>query len=328
MKKLLASGFCGFIGSYMADFMLKKYPDLEILNLDNLSYAALPHSNDFAESTGRYKHEYINIVNASEVIDAFQRFKPDYVIHAAAESNVDFSLNHIKRHRFIETNVLGTNNMMDAARQCDTNPRIVYINTDEIYGEILNGSSDEHHPLNPRNAYAASKTAGGMIANSYYHSFGLRIMQTMATNTYGPRQDSSKFIPKSIFRVLVNKPILLNDKGQHVRSWLNVENHCAAVDAVLMNGKPGLNYNINGGEELSNLQMAKLILRTLDASMDFYEFANLRHCDDLRYSVDSIRVHETGYKPNDKYNLQNSFKDTVHWYVDYAKKYPNILQEV
>lgn len=323
--KLLASGFCGFIGSHMADFILKKYPDLEILNLDNLAYSALPGSNAYAESTGRYKHEYIDINDANEVQDAFKRFSPEYVIHAAAESNVDFSLDHVKRHRFMETNIIGTNNMLDAARQLGTNPRFVYINTDEIYGNVLFGSSNENHSLDPQNAYAASKAAGGMIVNSYYHSFGLNVMQTSATNTFSSRQDSSKFIPKSILRVLSGKPILLNDKGQHIRSWLHVYNHCAAVEAVLMNGKPGLNYNIYGGEELSNLQMAKLILKTMNAPEDFYQFANLRQCDDLRYSVSSIRIHETGYIPNEKYNLENSFKDTVQWYIDYAKKYPSIL---
>lgn len=326
--KLLASGFSGFIGSNMADFFLKKYEDLEILNLDNLSYAALPGSNDLAEASGRYQREHIDINDANEVIDAFKRFKPDYVIHAAAESNVDFSLDHVKRHRFMETNVLGTNNMLEAARQLGTNPRFVHINTDEIYGNVLTGSSDENYPLDPQNAYASSKAAAGMILNSYYHSFNMNVMQTSATNTFGIRQDSSKFIPRSIFRALAGKPILLNAKGENIRSWLHVNNHCAAVDKVLFNGKPGLSYNIVGGQELKNLEMAKLILKTLDMPENFYEFANLRACDDLRYSVSSIRIHETGYQPDEQYNLENSFKNVVQWYVDYAKEHPHILNNV
>jgi len=323
--KVVITGGSGFIGSTFVDFMLKKYPTLEIINLDNLSYAALQGSNDFAESTGRYKHIYLDIVNANEVVDVFCRYMPTHIVHLAAESSVDASLSHVTRHRFMETNVLGTNNIFDAARICNTEPNILNMVTDEIFGSVLQGSSDEDYPWYSRNPYAASKAAAECIANSYIESFGLNIKNLRCVNNFGPRQDGSKFIPKSIFRVLSGKPILLNDKGQHVRSWIHVEQHCRAIDSVLMNGKPGLSYNVPSNEELSNLEMAKLILKTMNISESFYEFANLRQCDDLRYSISSKRIHETGYIPEEKYLLKNSFNSVVKWYIDYAKKYPTVL---
>jgi dTDP-glucose 4,6-dehydratase len=236
--KILVTGGSGFIGSNFIEYFANHYTDIEIINIDILTYAANKSNNDIAaEILGKkYTFEEADICDFPEINSVFAFYKPDYVVHFAAESSVDKSLLGDSESQFIVTNVEGTLNIFKAARSNNVK-RTLYISTDEVYGDILKGSATEDSLLNPRNLYAASKLAGEHIAKSYFHTYNMDIVITRSSNNYGKYQHAEKFIPASIQNLLLDKPITLYGDGSQKRQWIHVVDNCRGIAEVLFNGK-------------------------------------------------------------------------------------------
>jgi dTDP-glucose 4,6-dehydratase len=313
--KMLVTGGSGFIGSNFIEYQLNNYSDVEIVNVDKLTYAGNMCNNDAVKDDKRYRHYRYDIRDLNAMHYVFSTQQPDYVINFAAESHVDNSLNDGKS--FVDTNVGGTLTLLEATKKNGRVRKFVQISTDEVYGSIAVGSTDEHARYNPRNPYAASKAAAEHFVNAYVESFGLNAVITRCTNNYGRYQHAEKFIPNAIKRIVAeNSPIAVYGNGTQVREWTHVSDHCRGIDLVTradfdFNGS----YNIPGGFEISNYELARMICTRLNVEPDDYiKFVQDRPGHDQRYSLTSKYYHHLG---DSKFNIK-SFKtgldETVEWY--------------
>lgn len=308
MAKLLVTGGAGFIGSNFVRYWLSKYPQDSIVNLDKLTYAGrLENLLDFKKNP-RYTFIKGDITNKADVDSAIKNV--DTVVHFAAESHVDKSIEDPMT--FIKTNVLGTGVLLDACLRYGRK-RFHHVSTDEVYGEL--GTNDlpfnERTPLNPRSPYAASKAGSDLMVKTYYTAYGLPITITNCANNYGPYQDSEKLIPRFITMLLSNRKVPLMSRGENIRSWLAVNDHCKAIDIVLKKGKIGESYCV-GGEEKTNLEITLSILKILGKDRSWISFVGNRAVNDFRYALDDSKLRKLGWKK--KYDFDRWLRDTVDWY--------------
>ncbi len=307
-KRVLITGGCGFIGSNFSNYMVKKHPDYDIIILDKLTYA------------GR-KENIQNILNQVEFVngdicnktDVEQVVKDaDFIINFAAESHVDRSITDLEP--FILTEVLGAGRLLEAVKKFNVE-RFVQISTDEVYGSIENGSFKETDSYNPRNPYAACKAAQELLARSYFETFKSPILITRTTNNYGPFQNTEKFLPRIIINALKNKPIPIYGSGKQVRDWIFVLDNCEAVDLVLHRGKIGEAYNIKGGNEKTNLELARFILKIMDKPESLISFIPDRLGHDQRYSLNDTKIRtELEWQPNTSF--EEGANKTIKWYLE------------
>ena len=315
--KLLITGGCGFIGSNFVRLACREIPDLELVNLDLLTYAGNPASlQDVEAAQGeRYRHIMVNIADQTAVDEALNGAgltSFDAIINFAAESHVDRSIN--SPAGFISTNVTGTMVMLETARRLNV-PRYVQISTDEVYGSLgPEGKFSELSPLEPSSPYSASKASADLLALAYQHTYGLDVMITRCSNNYGPFQFPEKLIPLMIVKALADQPLPVYGDGLNVRDWIHVEDHCRAVLAVLLQGKSGEVYNIGADGELPNIEVVKTLLRHLGKPESLISYVQDRLGHDRRYAIDSSKIHaELGWKP--LHNPEDGFADTVRWYL-------------
>lgn len=312
-ETLLVTGGCGFIGSCFVLQQMKQYPDIHIINLDKLTYAGNPDNVKDVADDPRYTFIKADVADRSAVEAVFGEYHPAGVVHFAAESHVDRSIDG--PDVFVRTNVLGTQVMLDVARKrwqqdkCMNTARFLYISTDEVYGDLPLESTEkftEDSFLHPSSPYSVSKAAGDMMAQAYHRTYGLPTLITRSSNNYGPRQYPEKLIPLTIKKALAGEPIPVYGDGRNVRDWLYVEDNCRAIDAVLQGGKPGQVYNIGGGNELSNIDLVHLLLHALSQQTGTPEqdYARLvtfvpdRPGHDRRYALDSRAImEETAWRP-------------------------------
>lgn len=308
MSKLLVTGGAGFIGSNFIHYWLLKYPKDLIVNLDKLTYAGHLENLLDLEKNPRYSFIKGDITNRSDVNSAIKNV--DTVVHFAAESHVDRSIEDPMT--FIKTNVLGTGVLLDACLR-HGRKRFHHISTDEVFGELRRNDPpfNEKTALNPRSPYAASKAGSDLIVKAYYTAYGLPITITNCANNYGPYQDLEKLIPRFITRILSNKKVPLMSKGENIRSWLAVVDHCRAIDIVLKKGKIGETYCV-GGEEKSNIEITLSLLKILGKDRSWIELVGNRAVNDLRYSIDDKKIRKLGWKP--KYDFERWLINTVDWY--------------
>ncbi|MBI4556691.1 MAG: dTDP-glucose 4,6-dehydratase, partial [Candidatus Hydrogenedentes bacterium] len=254
MRRILVTGGAGFIGSNFVRCQLEHYPDVHIVNFDKLTYAG---NLDNLKGIDESRHTFIrgDIADAAMVRDAMQGC--DAVVNFAAETHVDRSI--LGASEFIDTDIQGVYNIVEAAKVSGTK-RVLLISTDEVYGSVLDGSSVETDPVRPRNPYSASKAAGELLALSYFHTFGVPVIITRGSNTYGPYQYPEKVLPLFVTNAIDNQPLPLYGDGKNVRDWLYVEDHCSGVDCALRQGQPGEIYNIAGGNERENIVLTRRIL--------------------------------------------------------------------
>jgi len=305
--RILITGGCGFIGSNFIRYILNKYPDYRLINLDALTYAGNIKNLKDIEDNKNYQFVQGDICDEKIVNDLVT--KVDYVINFAAESHVDRSINDIDG--FVRTNFLGVKILLDAIR----NHRIklfLQISTDETYGSIKSGSFTEESTLRPSSPYSASKAAADLLAISYYTTYDVPIMITRSTNNFGPYQYPEKFIPLFITNLLENKKVPLYGKGNNVRNWIYVEDNCAAIDMVFHNGKVGEVYNIGSSDEVENIKVTSLLLDKLGKGDDMIEPVADRLGHDFRYSLDSAKVKKLGWAP--EHNFEENLKATIEWY--------------
>ncbi|MFJ9373559.1 dTDP-glucose 4,6-dehydratase [Streptomyces sp. NPDC101455] len=306
---LLVTGAAGFIGSaYVRTLLASDAADApRITVLDKLTYAGTLDNLDI----GHPRLEFVqgDICDA-ELVDKLMA-EADQVVHFAAESHVDRSINGAAD--FVRTNVVGTQVLLDAALRYRT--PFVHISTDEVYGSIETGSWPETHPLAPNSPYSASKASSDLLALAYHRTHGLDVRVTRCSNNYGPHQFPEKVIPLFVSNLLDGKKVPLYGEGLNVRDWLHVEDHCQGIELVRTKGRAGEVYNIGGGTELSNKELTGLLLEACGADWDRVERVEDRKGHDLRYSVDWSKIHdELGYQP--QHDFASGLADTVAWYRD------------
>jgi dTDP-glucose 4,6-dehydratase len=267
---LLVTGGCGFIGSCFVLQEMHQYPDIHLVNLDALTYAGNPDNVKEVANDPRYTFVKADVADRPAVEAVFAQYHPTQIVHFAAESHVDRSIEG--PDVFVRTNVLGTQVLLDVARRqwqadhCMDSARFLYISTDEVYGDLPIESAEkfgEDSPLHPNSPYSVSKAAGDMMAQAYHRTYGMPTLVTRSSNNYGPRQYPEKLIPLTIQKALAGEPIPVYGDGLNVRDWLYVEDNCRAIDLVLRRGNPGDVYNIGGGNEMSNIDLVHLLLRLL-----------------------------------------------------------------
>ncbi len=310
--KLLVTGGAGFIGSNFIRYWLKTHPQDEILNFDKLTYAGNLESLKDVEKNHKYTFVKGDITDSAAVDAAINGI--EMVVHFAAESHVDRSI--MDPFVFVNTNVLGTQVMLESARKHDVK-RFHHVSTDEVFGSLSLGSTEkwnEGTPYSPRSPYAASKAAADHLVRAYFKTYGLPITITNCANNIGPNMFPEKFVPLAITNLLEGKNISIYSPGNQIREWLYVDDHCSAIDQILNKGKIGETYFIGpDNEELTNLEIAKKILKIMNLPSDHIEFVKDRPGHDQRYALDWTKINkELGWKP--KVTLDQALEQTVSWY--------------
>ncbi len=307
--KLLVTGGLGFIGSNFILNILKNYPNYKIINIDDELVGSNRLSLVGAENSKNYRFVKGNITDFPLMEKLIQEC--DQIVNFAAESHVDRSIANARP--FIDSNILGTFTILEILKH--QKKRLVQISTDEVFGDLKSGSAIEDSKLNPSSPYSSTKASAELLINSYIITYGVNAIITRCTNNYGPRQFIEKLVPKTIILADQNKKIPIYNKGNGVRDWIHVDDHCAAISKVIHDGKDGEKYNIAGQNELDVLTVVKKILLIMGKSPDDFEFAENRPGHDDRYSMDPTKIkHELGWKP--VIDFDQGLSDTVKWYLD------------
>ena len=312
--KVLVTGGLGFIGSNLCRYMLANHPQYEISNIDKIGYGANPANLEDLEKEKRYTFIKGDVCDSNLVNRIVKQV--DAVLNLAAETHVDRSITNPVA--YIQSNTVGTFTVLEAIRKHNKHARLVQVSTDEIYGEIPEGSFTEKDTLSPGNPYSAAKASADMFVQAYCKTYDLNASITRCTNNFGPRQFPEKLVPKTTIRALKNLRIPVYGTGKNIRDWLFVQDHCQAIDLVLTKGKPGEIYNVSSGNELANTEIVKRILNLLDKKEDLMTFVEDRPGHDLRYSLDSSKLRSTlGWKP--KFTFAKALEATVNWYRENEK---------
>jgi dTDP-glucose 4,6-dehydratase len=308
--KLLVTGGSGFIGSNFIRHVLTTHADDRVLNLDKLTYAGNPANLADLEGDPRYTFLQGDVCDGKIVRDACRGV--DAVVNFAAESHVDRSL--MEPDAFLKTDVFGVFTLLEAVRELKI-PRLLHISTDEVYGSVERGSSRESDPVRPTNPYSASKAGGDLLAMAYWHTHRVPVLITRSSNNFGPHQYPEKVIPLFVTNALDDKPLPLYGDGRNVRDWLYVLDNCAGIDLVLRRGADGEIYNIGGGHEVENVVLTRQILQLTGKPETLIQPVKDRPGHDRRYSVDSKKVHQLGWRPHHRFG--DALRATVEWYRDH-----------
>jgi dTDP-glucose 4,6-dehydratase len=319
---LLVTGGAGFIGSNFVHHMLAEHPAYRVINLDKLTYAGNLENLTSIQQDPRYTFVQGDICDSDFVRSLLVKYAVDAVVNFAAESHVDRSI--LGASEFVRTNIMGTNVLLDLAKE-HTLTRFVQVSTDEVYGSLgVEGRFTEESPLHPNSPYAASKASADLLALAYQHTFGLPILVTRCSNNYGPYQFPEKLIPLMIANALNDKPLPVYGDGGNVRDWIHVGDHCSAIDTVLHRGVAGAVYNIGGSAERTNLEVVKIILRTLGKPETLIAFVKDRPGHDRRYAIDSSKLErELGWQP--RHTFEAGIAETISWYKENSTWWQRII---
>jgi dTDP-glucose 4,6-dehydratase len=306
-RRYLITGGAGFIGSNFVRYVLEKEPDALVTNLDLLTYAGVKATVDELESNDRHTF----VLGDIRDVDLVDRLLADHdvVVHFAAESHVDRSIEGPSV--FLETNVVGTGVLIDAARRHKLH-RFIHVSTDEVYGSVEEGFAPESAVLEPSSPYSASKAGSDLLVQSYAVTFDYQAIVTRCTNNYGPYQFPEKVIPLFVTNLLDDKPVPLYGDGRNERDWLYARDHCSAIHMLVDEGTPGETYNIGANAQLSNLELTRRILAALDRDESWVERVTDRPGHDLRYAVDSSKLRSLGWSP--EHSFDEWLDETIAWY--------------
>jgi len=342
---ILITGGAGFIGSHVVRLFVNKYPHCRVINLDGLTYAGNLENLRDVEKSPNYEFVKADISVEKQVMQVFYNHQPDGIIHLAAESHVDRSISNPTG--FIYTNIIGTVNLLNAARiiwqDNAIDKRFYHISTDEVYGSLGDtGSFRETTAYDPKSPYSASKASSDHLVRAYHHTFGLPVVISNCSNNYGPNQFPEKLLPLFINNITHNKPLPVYGKGANVRDWLYVEDHARAIDLIFHKGKDAETYNIGGNNEWKNIDLIRILCRLMDEKLKrpagtsdkLITYVKDRAGHDLRYAIDSSKLqNELGWKPS--VTFEEGLGKTIDWYLanqewldnvtsgDYQKYYEN-----
>lgn len=328
MKKIIVTGGLGFIGSNLIELLLKKR--FFVINIDKITYSSNFYNvREFEKSKG-YKFIKLDIKN-KKFKDILFKYKPVGIFNLAAETHVDRSIDDPKT--FIQSNIVGVYNLLECFKKYSKNfnSKLIHISTDEVYGDIIKGRSNEKYPYQPSSPYAASKAASDLLVNSYVRTYNLNAVVTNCSNNYGPKQHPEKLIPKLIFNILNNKSLPIYGDGTNSREWIYVKDHCEALLKVFLKGEKGEFYNIGSNKNLNNLQVTDYLLKNSKKLFKHgdkvkIEFIKDRPGHDLRYALDSNKIKKNlMWYP--KTNFSNGIKQTIKWYLDNKEYYKSLSKK-
>lgn len=323
--KYLITGGAGFIGGNFIHYMVNRYPNDVIVNLDKLTYAGNLETCKPVENKPNYKFIKGDIADRNFIFNLFKNEKFDVVVNFAAESHVDRSIEDPEI--FVKTNVTGTTTLLDACVKYGIQ-RYHQVSTDEVYGDLPLDRPDlfftEASPLHTSSPYSSAKAAADLFVLSYYKTYQLPVTLSRCSNNYGPYHFPEKLIPLMITRALANEKLPVYGNGSNVRDWLHVFDHCTAIDLILQKGSTGEIYNIGGHNEKTNLEVVKTVLKNLNKSEDLIRFVTDRKGHDQRYAIDPRKIEsELGWTP--KYNFESGIRQTIQWYLEHREWWENII---
>lgn len=334
MKTIVITGGAGFIGSHVVRRFVNNHPDKLIVNLDALTYAGNLENLTDIESKENYIFEKADITDVKSLTSIFQKYDVESVIHLAAESHVDRSISNPME--FINTNIIGTVNLLNASRAAWSDDfsgkRFYHVSTDEVYGSLGDtGFFYEDTAYDPRSPYSASKASSDHLVRAYFHTYGLPVVISNCSNNYGPNHFPEKLIPLAINNIKNNKPIPVYGKGENVRDWLFVKDHANAIETIYLDGNNGETYNIGGNNEWTNIDLIKLLCKTMDeklgreagTSEKLITYVKDRAGHDLRYAIDSTKLKtELGWEPS--LTFEEGLPLTVDWYLNNSEWLNNV----
>lgn len=323
--KIIVTGGAGFIGGNFIHYILNRYPDYEVICLDSLTYAGNMETLEPVINNPNFKFFKADISDRDAVYKIFEECEPEIVVNFAAESHVDRSIE--EPGVFLQTNIIGTQVLLDACRKYGIK-RYHQVSTDEVYGDLPLERTDlfftEETPIHTSSPYSASKAAADLLVQAYFRTYNLPVTISRCSNNYGPYHFPEKLIPLMIANALNDKPLPVYGKGENVRDWLYVEDHCTAIDLILHNGTVGEIYNIGGHNERTNLQVVKTILKELGKSESLITFVTDRKGHDMRYAIDPSKIRrELGWEPATMFD--DGIKKTIKWYLENREWWENII---
>jgi len=323
--KIIVTGGAGFIGGNFVHYMLKEHPEYQIICLDKLTYAGNMETLEPVMDNPNFTFVKADIADRDAVYALFEKEKPDVVVNFAAESHVDRSITD--PGIFLQTNIIGTGVLLDACRIYGIK-RYHQVSTDEVYGDLPLDRPDlfftEETPLHTSSPYSASKASADLLVMAYHRTYGLPTTISRCSNNYGPYHFPEKLIPLMIANALNDKPLPVYGKGENVRDWLYVEDHCRAIDMIIHKGRVGAVYNIGGHNERTNLQVVKTVLKELGKSEDLITYVTDRPGHDRRYAIDPAKIHaELGWEPLTLFD--EGIKKTVKWYLENREWWEHII---
>ena len=317
MKKVIVTGGSGFIGSNLVKYLLKK--KYFVINIDKLSYSANPYNLKNLYKNKNYTFFKVDLNNKKKIVKILKKYKPEGIFNLAAETHVDRSID--KPKNFIFSNILGTYNLLEAILSYKKKIKLIHVSTDEVYGDLIKGRSDEKFPYNPSSPYSSSKASADHLIKAYVRTYKIQAIVTNCCNNYGPNQFPEKLIPKLIFNIINNRALPIYAKGKNSREWMHVQDHCDALLLVYLKGKVGESYNIGSSMNLKNIDIAKKLIKiaknkTLKINKKVkIKFVKDRPGHDFRYALNNKKIlNELGWKS--KIPFHSGLSKTLDWYLN------------
>ena len=333
MKKVVVTGGSGFIGSNLIKFLLKK--KYYVINIDKLSYSANPYNVKNLKYNQKYIFFKTDLNNKQKITKILKKYKPDGIFNLAAETHVDRSID--KPENFIKSNILGVYNLLQSIliykKKNKKKIKLIHVSTDEVYGDVVKGKSNEKFPYNPSSPYSASKASADHLIKSFVRTYKLHAIISNCCNNYGPNQFPEKLLPKLIYNIIKNKPLPIYGRGKNSREWIHVQDHCEALFKVFLKGKIGESYNIGSNQNISNINLAKKLLKMLEkdsfkvGGKVKIKFVKDRPGHDFRYALNCKKIHRE-LKWKSKINLDNGLKNTFQWYFNNMNFFTSISKKL
>jgi len=329
MKKVIVTGGSGFIGSNLVKLLLKK--KYFVINIDSLKYSANPYNTKNLNKNKNYVFFKLDLNNKNQIIKILKKYKPYGIFNLAAETHVDRSIDN--PFSFIHSNILGTYNLLESILAYKKRIKLVHISTDEVYGDVIKGRSDEKSQYNPSSPYSSSKASADHLVKSYIRTYKISAVISNCCNNYGPNQFPEKLIPKLIYNIINNKPLPIYGKGKNSREWMHVQDHCEALLLIYLKGKLGENYNVGSGMNLKNVDIANKLLKI--SRKNFLKkskkvkiiFVKDRPGHDIRYALNNKKIKEKlGWSP--KIPLEKGLSQTFNWYLNNQKFFKSVSKKL